>query len=280
MSKETPNGCRSAAGCAFDLQKLAAELAARFDSSVQELDRELAHAQKSGELCSFLARLWRIDRFTRFKNRQHRKREWINFREIVDWCSELGGTAERDEARRGNAYSWLQEDLLAGDFEDAAGRSRVLYLFHRIKRVRMTRDNWLIIVGTHPADISRSEFLDRCWLERPMFQGWLAKHELPLSPPRFEPYEAGELNGGNGADNASRPTSNMPSRPQKPGQRQAAWDALKKRFADERIPNDVPSSTLLDIVNRYIERNRDVVEGRIRQKVGLDTVLRAAGRRE
>jgi hypothetical protein len=54
----------------------------------------------------------------------------------------------------------------------------------------MTRDHLLNILRTHSTEIARSEFLDRCWLERSVFRRWLAKHELPLSPPRFEPRES------------------------------------------------------------------------------------------
>ena len=191
MSRDPTKRRRSAARLAVDLHELAVELARRFnEGDIQEIERELIQAQNSGELRTYLARLWRIDRFARFKYRQLRKREWINFREITDWCSELGGGADRDEARRSNAYSMLRDDLLAGDFEDGAGKSRVLYLHHRSTRVRIIRENWLIIEETHSPDIARSQFLDRCWLPRHMFQHWLARHELPLSPPRFEPRES------------------------------------------------------------------------------------------
>ena len=261
MSRDSTKRRRSAAGrLAVDLHELAVELACRFsESDIQEIERDLTQAQKSGELRTYLARLWRIDRFARFKDRQLRKREWINFGEIVDWCSQLGGTAERDEARRANAYSWLQEDLLAGDFEDAAGRSRVLYLFHRITRVRMTRDNWLIIVGTHPADISRSEFLDRCWLERPMFQRWLAKHELPLSPPRFEPRK-GETK------------IETPPPGRKPGQKPHVRNAVGAYVA-KLYPDGVPANVTTKMIAQHFESSRDGF------RVSPRTVSRALGRR-
>jgi hypothetical protein len=33
----------------------------------------------------------------------------------------------------------------------------------------------------------RSQFLPWCWIPRPMFERWAAKHNLPSSPPRFQP---------------------------------------------------------------------------------------------
>ena len=47
-----------------------------------------------------------------------RLRDWINFAEIADWCSELAGSIVSDEDARGSAYEKLQADLMLGDFEE------------------------------------------------------------------------------------------------------------------------------------------------------------------
>jgi hypothetical protein len=73
------------------------------------------------------ARIWRTNRIARFTEDQRRKREWINFAEIADWCSEVDGSVVPNESARASAYEKLQRDLLEGDFEEN-GRSRVLYL--------------------------------------------------------------------------------------------------------------------------------------------------------
>jgi hypothetical protein len=138
----------------------------------------------------------------RFADEQRRRREWINFGEVADWCSELGGRAERDEARRANAYDWLTQDLLAGDF-DESGASRVRFLHPAVTAEAMTRKrvsdcgNEIVmslpeVLETSPAHVVRSEYLAFCWLPRRMFERWLAKHELPASPARFEPHSPAE----------------------------------------------------------------------------------------
>ena len=60
---------------------------------------------------------------------------------------------------------------------------------------RMTRE-WLqaavgIPVTTHAdqSEIIRSQYLAHCWIPRRMFDRWLARHELPPSPPFFEPHD-------------------------------------------------------------------------------------------
>jgi hypothetical protein len=132
------------------------------------------------------ARRWRADRILRFSENQKRTRGWINFAEIAEWCSELSGLVVPDERARSSAYEKLQRDLLEGDFEEN-GRSRVFYLHPSTVKARMTR-KWLqdMVSMSSPTTIRR-EYFDHCWLPRSLFQRWLAKHEMPACPQRFEP---------------------------------------------------------------------------------------------
>jgi hypothetical protein len=52
----------------------------------------------------------------------------------------------------------------------------------------MTRE-WLqdAIEYSYDGHRGRSQFLPWCWIPRPMFERWAAKHNLPSSPPRFQP---------------------------------------------------------------------------------------------
>ena len=132
------------------------------------------------------ARQRRADRIRRFSENQKRTRHWINFAEIAVWCSELSGSVVPDEGARASAYDKLQRDLLEGDFEEN-GRSRVLYLHPWTVKARMTRHQMQDVIDSHPPATIRSEYFDHCWLPRKFFQRWLAKHELPTCPQRFEP---------------------------------------------------------------------------------------------
>src|SRR5262249_9578698 len=62
------------------------------------------------------AKRWDEDRIRRFEEDQRRKREWINFAEIAEWFSELGGSGP-NEAECEKAFRMLERDLLAGLFE-------------------------------------------------------------------------------------------------------------------------------------------------------------------
>jgi hypothetical protein len=133
------------------------------------------------------ARQWRSARMERFAQTQRRKREWLNSEEIAEVCSELDGSGVPNEAARENAYRNFERDLLSGDFKEN-GRSRVFYLHPWTVRTRMTPE-WLqnAIEYNYDGHRGRSQFLPWCWVPRNIYERWAAKHNLPISPPRFQP---------------------------------------------------------------------------------------------
>jgi hypothetical protein len=133
------------------------------------------------------ARAWDEDRIRCFWEDQQRKREWINFAEIAEWFSELGGFGP-NETEREKAYRMLEDDLLAGVFEEA-GHSQVLFTHPQVSLAdeKMTRQ-WLKDAIDHNFDNEHGRsYLKHCWLPRNLFERWCARHHLPKSPPRFQP---------------------------------------------------------------------------------------------
>jgi hypothetical protein len=63
----------------------------------------------------------------KWKGRQRRQREWINFADMADWCSRMPGDVARDRTRQAQGFLDLLDAVLAGEF-DQAGRCRVGYL--------------------------------------------------------------------------------------------------------------------------------------------------------
>jgi hypothetical protein len=155
----------------------------RFETGKRPRGQRILSARKAAQ--------WDEERIRRFEEEQRRKREWINFAEIADWCSELDGSAVPNEAARENAYRMLERDLLAGNFEEG-GRSRVRFVFPGVSVThgKMTR-KWLqdAIDNNYDNEHGRS-YLRACWLPRKLFQCWCGWHHLPKSPPRFEPQES------------------------------------------------------------------------------------------
>jgi hypothetical protein len=128
----------------------------------------------------------REDRIRRFTESQRHRRDWINFAEIAEWCSELGGSIVSDEDARASAYEKLQADLIAGDFEEM-GKTRVLFLHPWTAMAKITRDRARNFIELARPETLRSDYWDQCWIPRHLFHRWLAKHNLPTSPSRFEP---------------------------------------------------------------------------------------------
>jgi hypothetical protein len=133
------------------------------------------------------AKQWDENRIRRFEEDQRRKREWINFAEIAEWFSELGGPAKpkKAAAARERAYRMLEQDLLAGKFEEGR-RTQVLFRCWGVTR-RIMRRQCLQNAIDHNYDGEHGRFyLKHCWLPRKLFERWCAWHHLPKSPPRFQ----------------------------------------------------------------------------------------------
>jgi hypothetical protein len=153
--------------------------------------------KKLGSTSSDFERSFRQRRDNFFIETNRYTRDWINFAEIAEWCSEEDGILP-NEAKRAAAYDSLERDLLAGEFVED-GRSRVLYLHHRSAKVRMT-PKWLKDAIDHNLDGAngRLGFLPFCWISRPMFERWIAKHRLPKEPLRFQPRQKPVFIGSSG----------------------------------------------------------------------------------
>jgi hypothetical protein len=54
-------------------------------------------------------------------------------------------------------------------------------------------------MDTFPPEVVIAQYLAHCWIPRRIFHRWLVKHNLPLSPPRFEPHGADELDNADEA---------------------------------------------------------------------------------
>ena len=194
------------------------------------------------------ARQWRAARMERFAHTQLRKREWLNFEEIAELCLELNGSGVPNEAARENAFKNLERAVLLGDF-DENGRSRVLYLHPSTVRTRMTRE-WLqdAIEYNYDGHRGRSKFLPWCWVSRAMYERWAAKHNLPISPPRFRPEHAvtAVVAQATASDRLPRPTAKR----RRPADEQIRQELEKK--AREYI-NTPGGKTCWSIAGRLVE---------------------------
>jgi hypothetical protein len=132
----------------------------------------------------------RAERISRFRQDQRRRREWINFSEIAEWYSERDGSVISSEEAKRSAYQKLLNDLLVGEF-DENGRSRVLFLHHLTSMAKMTSSRARDFANMFSRETLRSEYLDHCWIPRSLFRRWLATHNLPIEPLRFEPMPDG-----------------------------------------------------------------------------------------
>jgi hypothetical protein len=183
--------------------------------------------QKQAQTVVEQARRWRSSRIERFTERQLWVREWINFAEIAEWCSEEDLSILPNPQKRAGAFDRLASDLLAGEFEEN-GRSRVLYLHSATTKARMTRVSTKeAIDNNYDGDLGRSQYLSHCWIPRTLFDRWLAKHRLETSPARFRA-RRGE-SAGLKAPKRGRPA-------------EYNWDGVKSRLVEYVTENGAMQS--------------------------------------
>ena len=130
----------------------------------------------------------RTGQIERFIKQQRNSRKWINFAEIAEWCSEEDQSIVQNEHKRTEAFNRLASDLL--DFEEN-GRSLVLFLHPKTKKMRMTHEELKDAIE-HNWDRARGRsYLAHCWIPRRLFERWLVKRRLQVSPSRFQPQISG-----------------------------------------------------------------------------------------
>lgn len=136
----------------------------------------------------------RLRQLHRFRECQRRRRQWLSFEEIADWCGRISGTVRRDESLRAQAYSDLRNAMLAGEFGYGV-QSCVLYFQPdpgpTEKRLRLAPEGlqtWLDYYGAEDPVIT-TEILSRCWLPRDLCRRWFERHGLTW-PSAFDPPDA------------------------------------------------------------------------------------------
>jgi hypothetical protein len=221
------------------------------------------------------AQQWRSARMVRFAQTQLRKREWLNFEEIVVLCSEMNGSGVPNETVRENTCRNLELGLLNGDFEEN-GRSRVFYLHPSTVRTRMTREWYRDAIDyNYDGYQGRSQFLPWCWISRSMYERLAAKHYLPSAPLRFSPTEGENptwsFNKSGREPTADEAAPKDQARPQPA--RERARRALEALF-DSGVPDAaaLPNKHLAAMVNNWLKERKQ-------PPVGQRTIQRAAGRK-
>ena len=159
----------------------------RFRDIVERLEDSTKERAKE-RVRLYSIRRWRTARIERFTKIQRDKREWINFAEIAEYCSEESGGVVPNEVARETAYEKLLADLLVGDFEQN-GVSQIMYLHPYTSKTRMTREGLIGLLAFKDADRAAivSQYLAPCWMPRAFLERWLAKHRMEPRPQRFEP---------------------------------------------------------------------------------------------
>lgn len=136
----------------------------------------------------------REERVARIKRRQdpiinklRRTREWINFKDIADWCARESGSIVPNEKLRSDTYNLLGEALADGFF--GAGRAaRVLFLNPISTWAKLTQERYNGIPG---GEEGRHNYLRWCWIPRDLAGAWFDSKNLSRPAHLFQPHVVG-----------------------------------------------------------------------------------------
>lgn len=252
-----------------------------------EQDR-IARAGKLQTAARRAAERQRADLLARFERQQLETRDWISFAEIIDWRSRQGANGIPSADNERVALKDLWAEVSAGVIFYADDRSHILLtsLEYDLPDALLTnpsalpptawvtREKWLAWREIHPSD-TINRLLKSCWGPRALCLKFAAS--VPFQP-KPDWVREDEAQDGSVAIPSSRKRG-MPEKPHRNGPRLVAWLALKEKFMDGLIPDDCPDSRLMKIVQNYMVKRPDTIEGRVRQQIDITTVRRASGRR-
>jgi len=178
-------------------------------------------ADHATEIVNRNRREFRQRQIDRFEICQHRKRQWIRFSEIADWCAREPQTMRSDGSWQAVAYQKLRKALLAGEF-GRGDQARVLYLQADLPKNlpesrRMTPASLRkVVMPNDPTTLS--EVLANCWLQRDQCQVWLRAEGIEPKPgwcfdtptPANQRISSPELRPRNDKVNARKPAREKP----------------------------------------------------------------------
>jgi hypothetical protein len=206
---------------------------------------------------------------------------WLKISEIVDDVAKAKG-AQFNGKKRNRIATEVCESIV---LDSAAGRlgseqSPVLMLLSEEYDELTLKPSWLAqTIKTAYEGMSSNkkrqaiaELLEgHCWMNRAVAGQWLKAKGFELASAN-EALDAALVTSRSALQKLLKP---LP----KPGPRLAARKALDALFPNG-VPIDKSGKELTNLVNNWLRRQgSDLIEGRVRQEVGKDTVERAAERK-
>jgi hypothetical protein len=116
-----------------------------------------------------------------FKARNRQTRDWIAWEWIAEHCArenQLDIVPSRQ--KRVQAYAELVSALETGEFDDAAGTTRVLFLCPSDRLKHITREDFEFVSGLFSPDILTSQNLRHFWITNDAAVAWFRLRQRPL----------------------------------------------------------------------------------------------------
>jgi hypothetical protein len=134
------------------------------------------------------------ERVLKIAERQRKKRSWVCFSEIADWCARESGSVDPDGIKIITAYSELLASVFAGEFE-RNGRTFIVCVSPEATVFRVSRKFLYERSQTYDLRVLIDAYVEHCWIPCEFARKWFDGHRL-VWPSKFEPINSSEVGPG------------------------------------------------------------------------------------
>jgi hypothetical protein len=115
-----------------------------------------------------------------FQEHNRLTRDWINWADIAESCAHDGQPDIHPSSKtRITAYAELVKALVAGEFDDASGNTRVHFLCSRVRLRWMSRQE-LDLLSDFPVEQRISAYFQYFWIRNRMAVEWFERRQRPV----------------------------------------------------------------------------------------------------
>jgi hypothetical protein len=142
------------------------------------------------------------------------RRLWFRISEIVDYCARIPGSIALDQSKRERSIELLRRAILAGEFDDPNGRSKIANLHsHRTAVLRRFARN----SATAP---EFGQWISYLWIRRADCEAWFSRNRIDFPEEWLPPV----------------PRYPLPAKKPLKGELAFAYDVLRDRWGMEGPP--------------------------------------------
>ena len=188
-------------------------------------------------------------------------RPWFRISEIADYCAGIPGTVELDQGKHARAIELLRKSILAGEFDDTNGRSKVANLHPSASaELRFARNSAGLPEYFPP-------LAPHLWIRRADCEAWFARNRIEF-PRAWMPNSSLRESRQSIAETSRYP---LPERPTQPAPAYA-YHVLLDRWGPQGPPRSMSIRKITEEANEHLRNlpaNKDYPRSLVAFRIAL-----------